>query len=181
MPEQIIQTNPASKKQPKPDKRMVIPGLVAALLGGHIVFIMVAITVATGDRSFAVVPDYYQKAVDFDDRKAALAVSRALGWRYELQLSDSVNGMQERQAIIRLSDADGTPITGAAVSLSCYHYARAGDPMTLELIELLPGQYAGAARMGREGFWQFELSASNAKDVFVGEFKQFVRKPGGAG
>lgn len=161
-------------------RRFTMPAVVLGLLGGHVVFIMVAITLATGDQSFAVVPDYYKKAVDYDQRKAELAESDSLGWRAELQPAALVDALGEREVVVVLRDESGASVTGAAVRVSCYHYARAGEPIAFDLQEVLPGQYVGRARLAREGFWQFELLARQGESAYVREFKQFVNQAEGA-
>lgn len=163
----------------KNGKRFTMPAVVLGLLGGHMVFIMVAITLATGDRSFAVVPDYYNKAVDYDQRKAELIASEQLGWQVELQPGAAVDAKGERELVVVLRDRDGDPVTHAEVRVSCYHFARAREPVSLELNEWLPGQYVGTSKLSREGFWQFEISAKRGDERFVSETKQFVRKPEG--
>lgn len=153
-----------------------MPAVVLGLLGGHVVFIMVAITLATGDRSLAVVPDYYGKAVDYDQRKADLADSAALGWQAEFQPSATISLTGERDLLVVLRDREGAAVEGASLGVSCYHFARASDPLTIEFSEVLPGQYVGKARLAREGFWQFELEAQRGSERFVSETKQFVPK-----
>lgn len=156
-----------------------MPLVVLGLLGGHMIFIMTAITLATGDSSFAVVPDYYQKAVDYDERKALLAESEQLGWQIELAAAEQIDAIGEREVVVMLRDRDGQPVTDAAVQVFGYHYARAGDPVAFESVEVLPGQYVGKARVGREGFWQFEVSAERGEERFFSSFKQFVPPAGG--
>ena len=169
-------TTPADKPA-RGLRRFTMPAVVLGLLGGHMVFIMLAITLATGDRSFAVVPDYYNKAVAYDQHKAELAQSEALGWQVQMQPAATVDAAGERELVVMLRDRDNAWVTGASVRVSCFHYARAGDPMSFELTEVLPGQYTGKARLGREGFWQFDLVAERGDARFVSQTKQFVRKP----
>lgn len=47
------------------------PLIVIGLLLGHVCLMAVAVTVAVRDRSNPVVPDYYQKAADWDRTHAA--------------------------------------------------------------------------------------------------------------
>ena len=155
-----------------------MPMVVLGLLGGHMVFIMTAITLATGDSSFAVVPDYYQKAVDYDERKALLAESEQLGWRVELTAAEQIDAIGEREVLVMLRDRDDQPVTDAAVQVFGYHYARAGEPVAFESVEVLPGQYVGKARVGREGFWQFEIDVNRGEQRFFTSFKQFVLPAG---
>lgn len=155
-------------------KRFMMPAVVLGLLGGHVVFIVTAITLATGDRSFAVVPDYYQKAVDYDERKAQLAQSQALGWRVELQADDALSTTGERGVTVRLTDREGAQVPGAALSVSCYHLSNAGEPVHFELTEALSGEYVGSSALGREGFWWFEVTAQRNDQRYIHEFKQFL-------
>lgn len=158
-------------------KRLMMPAVVAGLLGGHVLFVVIAITLATSDRSFAVVPDYYQKAVDYDLHKAELAASEQLGWKAELLPGAEVDTRGRRDILVLLHDGSGDPVTNAVIGVSCYHLARAGDPQSFDLVEDMPGRYVGRVRMQREGFWQFELSAERGADKFVADWKQFVYQP----
>lgn len=168
------QTVDPERQSPTARSRWTMPAVVFGLLGGHMVFILIAITLATGDRSFAVVPEYYQKAVAFDDRKAALAASEAMGWSVQLRPATSLSPAGQRELIVQITDTEGKPVTGRSVRLGCYHFSRADEPLAFELIEALPGQYVGADRLSREGFWWFELSVAGGGQPFVAEFKQFV-------
>ncbi len=166
-----------SAKQVQPARRFTMPLVVAGLLGGHIVFIVVAITLATGDRSFAVVPDYYNKAVDHDQHKAQLAESAALGWQLEIKPASVIDAVGRRELVVVLRDAAGQSISDASVSVTCYHLARANQVQTLTLREVLPGQYAAQSDLGKEGFWNFDLTAVRGEERFIAERKQFVRQP----
>ena len=44
------------------------PAILLALLGGHAAICVAMIVVATNDPSFAVEPEYYTRALDWDDR-----------------------------------------------------------------------------------------------------------------
>lgn len=159
---------------------LIMPGVVAGLLGGHIVFIVIAITLATGDRSFAVVPDYYQKAVDWDAHKADLAASDKLGWTIELRPSTTVDGLGQRDLILAVRNDQGRPLTGATAWVVYYHHARAEEWSELELTEVLPGQYTGPAAMAREGRWEFDVQIERGDERFVAVLQQHVTTKEGA-
>lgn len=156
-------------------RRFVMPAVVLGLLGGHMIFIFTAITLGTGDPSFAVVPDYYEKAVDYDDRKALLVQSAALGWSVQLQPSQRADTIGQRELVVQVLDREGEPVHGLTVRVDAYHMARAGDPVGFDCVEVLPGQYMGQSRMNREGFWQFAIEASSEHHRFIADRKQFVR------
>jgi hypothetical protein len=49
------------------------PLIVVALLGAHVGLMSWAVTKCVGDRNAAVIPNYYEKAVHYDDFKAERA------------------------------------------------------------------------------------------------------------
>ncbi len=148
--------------------------VVLGLLGGHMAFIFTAIALGTGDPSFAVVPNYYQKAVDYDERKVLLAESDALGWSTELIPGTAADASGQRDLVVQIKDEKGGAVRGLTVQIDAYHLARASDPVRLVCVEALPGQYIGKARMTKEGFWQFAVDASLGEKRFIAESKQFV-------
>lgn len=159
----------------------MMPAVVLGLLGCHVTFVFTAITIATGDASFAVVPDYYAKAVDYDERKSDLATSDELGWSAELSASKQADDRGVREVVVRLRDTQGEAVVGASIRVDAFHYARAAEPIAFELTELQPGRYVGQAPLIREGFWQFDLVAdrdavggARSPQRFVSGFKQFV-------
>ena len=153
---------------------LVMPGVVCGLLGGQMIFIAIAITLATGDRSFAVVPDYYQKAVDWDQRKADLAASDALGWSIEVRPGEAADALGQRQLAVVVRGREGLPIEGATVHVDFFHHARAKDNQSAELVELVPGQYAAQVKMPQDGRWQFDLEIERGSERFVATVQQHV-------
>lgn len=176
----LEQQNVVPDRSPTPRWRVfLMPGVVCGLLGGHVVFVAIAITLATGDRSFAVVPDYYQKAVDWDQRRDELAASDELGWRVELRPSGTVDALGQRNLALAVHDAAGQPVAGAAVTVEFFHHARAKDFRDIELSEVVPGQYAAAAQMPLAGRWQFDIVIERGEQRYVATLQQHV--PSGEG
>lgn len=155
-------------------KRFIMPAVVLGLLGSHMTFILIAITLGTGDPSFAVVPDYYQKGVDYDERKALLAESAELGWSVEVNPSQSADAIGQRELIFSVRDAEGRAVQGLDLKVNAYHVARASQPVAFACVEVLPGQYVATARITREGFWQFAIDATSGEQRFIAELRQFV-------
>ena len=131
--------------------------LVVGLLGIQVVVGVGAVIVATGDPSVSVVPDYYDKALRWDDEKRSRADSEALGWRADISVPGGADRNGDRTVVVRLRDGEGTAIDGAAVILSLYHHARASELQELKLRGHGDGHYSGTARMPLGGLWQFEL------------------------
>ena len=103
----------------------------------------IAITLTANDKSHAVVAGYDEKALRSDEEVALRAASKQLGWRTEL-LIDAAADVRDVHAItLKLADAKGQPLAGAAVQLTAFHRALAGDPQLLTLSEVRAGTYSG--------------------------------------
>jgi hypothetical protein len=64
--------NAANPHTPPNTHKSRWPLIVIALLVGHICLMTVAVAIATHDRNGAIIPDYYQKAVNWDRTQAQL-------------------------------------------------------------------------------------------------------------
>lgn len=159
-------------------RRLVMPAVVIGLLGGHMLFIFTAITLGTGDPSFAVVPDYYQKGVDYDEHKALLVASAELGWSVELTPTAQPDSLGRRDMVFHFRDEAGMPVRDLRVLVEAYHLARAADVVQIECVEVLPGQYVGQVQFRREGFWHFGIDASHDDQRFVQDLRPYISLEG---
>jgi nitrogen fixation protein FixH len=140
----------------------VVVGLLAASLGAHAVLLVTAMS----DPSFAIVPDYEEKAARWDSVMAQRAASDRLGWRATIETRPG--RMPGEAAVeVRVTDAEGAPIAGAAVTLEAFHNARAADVRTALLAESAPGTYAGRLRMPRAGIWVLDLAVERGAERFA--------------
>ncbi|MEM9589508.1 MAG: FixH family protein [Planctomycetota bacterium] len=151
------------------------PGVVVALLGGHVVVCLVAVALATGDPSAAVEPDYYQRAVNWDSIQRAKRESAALGWTTTVEVSDTRDPLGKRMVTLKIVDREGQPVAGFNCELMLYHRARANNRETLMLTENEPGCYSSSATIRREGFWEYRLAATSGMQNYLWEDVQFVR------
>lgn len=133
--------------------------LIVGLLSLQVAVGVVAIVLATGDPSVAIVPDYYEKALNWDDEKAMLSASDKLGWNFELSVSSGADLQGQRTIVVTLRDQAGVGIENAAVKLSIYHHARAADLRQIPLRAHGGGHYSGLAAIQRGGNWEVELTA----------------------
>ncbi len=134
-------------------------GVVIMLLVGNAAA-MAGMILTAGDPTPRVVPDYYRKAVTWDDTAAARDASRALGW-------SALPSVIEGQAVVVLHDAAGAPLTGAAVEVSLRHRSRADHLQRLVLAETAPGRYQGAVSLAQRGVHEVEVRAQRGDAHFV--------------
>lgn len=115
---------------------------------------------ATDDPSFAVEPDYYDKAVHWDESQAAKQASRDLGWRAEIEAA-------HEGVTVELVDALGRPVEGAEVQIVAFHNARARDRLVDTMRPAGPGRYDLRRRLERSGIWEIRLTARRGDDRFL--------------
>jgi hypothetical protein len=145
-------------------------GIVALLVGsaGTNIGFMV---VANRDASFAVEPDYYRKAVEWDRAMAQEARNAELGWTVSAQLEPAGPGRARLVAAAR--DRAGAPLTGAVVTVEAFPSARAREIASLALEPTgTAGVYATVLPSGRPGLWELRLRVSRGPEVFTGTLSQ---------
>jgi nitrogen fixation protein FixH len=140
-------------------------GLVALLLSGAAANIAFMI-VANRDASFAVEPDYYRKAVEWDRTMAQETRNAALGWRVSAQLEPMARG--RARLVARVADREGRPVTGAVVVVEAFPSARARDIASFTLArDGAPGAYAATLAHARPGLWELRVRVTRGRDVFT--------------
>jgi nitrogen fixation protein FixH len=98
------------------------------------------------------------------------AAQDALGWRGAVRFAAVAAQRGELAALI--TDRDGLPLNGLAVTA---HVVRPVEPLpevTLALPETASGRYAGAAELSRPGQWEVRIAARRGADLF--EFAQRI-------
>lgn len=106
---------------------------IVGLLGANVVA-MVILAVVANNGTNQVIPDYYNKAANYDQEMASSAVSQALGWRVELVMP---RGTIDAAVV----DRDGKPIEGAEVRITGYQRAHASEPIDIVLSAGKDGRY----------------------------------------
>jgi nitrogen fixation protein FixH len=141
------------------------PAAIVALLvagAGANIGLMV---IATRDPSFAVEPEYYSKAVDWDRTMAQASRNAELGWRVFTRLEPASGGRARLRATIQ--DAGGAPITGAAVAVEAFPSARATQVVTVPLAAEGNGVYGASLPAGRPGLWELRLEVRRGDQRFT--------------
>ncbi len=140
---------------------------VVAFLGGQVAMGVVAVILATGDPSFAVVPDYHEKAMHWDDSTRRQTQSDNLHWTASTRLSGAADALGQRMLVVTLTSDENEPIGDAVVDIRAFHHARAGTPTEVTLRSHHDGHYSAAIPMERDGLWQIEMSAARGDDRFL--------------
>ncbi len=136
---------------------------VPALLLPVVVMNVVMLIKSTGSSAVAVEPDYYEKAIHWDERVELEAASRALGWQLELELQPGEDAPR-LQAVLR--DSSKSLVIDAEVEVEAFHNALSDRRKTLRLAfddSLYHADFPG----NRPGLWEFRLQARRGEELFT--------------
>jgi hypothetical protein len=134
----------------------------AALLGSSLLGLGSLAWIASHDPSFSLEPDYYAKAVNWDQERAQWAENRRLG--YELELSP-IGG--DSTLTVRLSSATGAPLSGAEVRADAFFNGRASKIHHVVWSERAPGIYVTALARAQAGLWEFRFTVRRGSERFT--------------
>lgn len=141
-----------------------------------IVFTMMYI--ASSDPSFAVEPNYYEKALAWDSTAAQKVANERLAWKTNVQVAPAKAGGSE--LVVRLVNSDGTPLDGAKVQAEVFASTRARERTTLSLESRGDGTYAAPAAIHRAGLWECRLVVDRGPERFTSTARLEVHAQGGA-
>ncbi|HRQ73547.1 MAG TPA: FixH family protein [Phycisphaerales bacterium] len=157
--------------------RLFWPGMVVALISISLCFAGVTAFIALTDPSFAVEPDYYEKALRWDESREQSARNDELDWRVRIEVAGTTDALGRREVRLTALDADGRPLEEAAASVEMFHHARSSQRLTATLTESTPGVFVGPLPIAREGLWEVRFEIRRAADAFTGSAE--VRVAGG--
>ena len=112
------------------------------------------------DPSHAVVEDYDRLALSWDQQRARLDASAALGWNAAI---DFEAGSLE----VQLTDRDAQAVQADRVVATVFHQAAAAHRQQIELVAAGPGLFVGPSPVDRAGKWRVEIDARRGGDVFL--------------
>jgi nitrogen fixation protein FixH len=142
----------------------LFPGIVFGLLAINAAIVGLTLYLANSDRSFAVEPGYYQKALGWDQAAQERHRSAALGW--QVSVDSGAVGVTGRRICIRLTDRDGNAIVDARIRLVAFASTRAGERFAPEVSQAEPGVYTADLPADRAGLWEFRVTATGGQDSF---------------
>lgn len=142
------------------------PWAMAALLGATVAGNIWVMRIAGADPSFAIEPDYYRKAVDWDSTRAQASRNAGLGWVLEARLQPP-DARGQATLTARLVDAGGRPVSDATLRVEATHNARATEILAADLAPTGTGDYAATLPATRRGLWELRFEARRGEDRFT--------------
>ena len=142
------------------------PLAVTAILGITVAANIWLIRTASGDPSFAIEENYYERGVRWDDELAQRATNRALGWKIVATMTREGTG-NGAVLHVMLTDSAVAPIEGASIVVKAMHVARARNPVELVLSSDAPGRYLARLPVERAGLWELRIDVHRGADRFT--------------
>jgi hypothetical protein len=143
----------------------------ALLLGSMLVGLGTLAYIAIDDPGFALEPNYYDKAVHWDQSQAAGRESDALGLELALAPLTVVKGGQV-QLELTVNARGGSPFTGGDVRVEAFPNAFASRIERVALRETAPGVYSGGLPRGVLGLWELRVTLKRG----ALNFQQILRR-----
>jgi hypothetical protein len=147
-------------------KKNFWPIAIVTLLVACVAANVALFVVASSDPSFAVEPNYYQKAIEWDQTQRRVAASRELGWQVDVRaVRDQVE--------VSLHDRAGRPLSGASLEIESFHNARSADRRGWQF----PATDAfGLTRANvgalRPGLWELRITAQHHGQQYQATLQQ---------
>jgi hypothetical protein len=141
------------------------PWIVGGALALHVVGSMVMVYIATSNDSYAVEPDYYAKALAWDERRAQEQTNAELGWTLDFVVEPAAAGA-DPVLRVDLTDASGQPLSDATISVETFSNLHRGDVVTATLRATDAG-FEAMMPMRGAGRWEFRFSAQRGDDLFT--------------
>jgi len=146
------------------------PFAIVGLLGLNMAVVGVTVFYATSDRSLAIEPNYYQKALAWDRTRIQDTRNTQLGWTLTLKSdrTDSNNALLS----VELRDKGGSSIDDANIEVIAFHNSRAAERSTTLLASRGEGRYVGTMPADRDGVWHYRVTIHHGTDLFTDEFER---------
>jgi len=130
---------------------------------------LLLLRIATEPNAYATEPDYYRKAVAWDSTAAAERASTATGWTCDAAFAPHGKTLE---LTIRLADASGAPVDGAALHVTAIHNLAAATPSELAGVARGAGTYTATLPVARAGLWELRVAASRGKERFAADLRR---------
>ena len=120
--------------------------------------------VAVRDPNFALEPDYYRKALHWDQTQAQAADNQRLAYRFSAPKSTVLDKAGQASLVVTIKDRDGHLVSGGRVTAEAFPNAYSEDISQLTFTEREPGMYTASIHAGHHGLWELRVSMTAAGD-----------------
>ncbi|MEI9949086.1 MAG: FixH family protein [Pseudomonadota bacterium] len=136
--------------------------------------------VAARDPHFATEPDYYQKAIRWDQTQAQAATNQRLGYVLKAPASLTFDVQGRATLELTLRDRLGQPVLGARLAGNAFANAYSGKLVGLVFEEQSAGLYRAKLTVIHRGQWVFEIVGNAGSDRFTADVRADLVPEGAA-
>lgn len=147
-----------------------------AMIGATVVGAVLVVTMAVNDRgATAAEPDYYRKAVAWDEWKEQLARNGSLRWVVTPELAPASGGSGLARLELSVADKHGVPIERASVRAEVIPIRDADARIQLLMAEGAPGRYGADVPLRVSGQWEIRTTVEWKGQTYVDHFRRSLR------
>lgn len=144
------------------------PWVIGGALIFHVVVSLGIVFFTASDASYAVEEDYYEKAINWDEKRAQDRTNDNLGWSLTFSAEPPTAPGEQPRLEVRLADAGGEPIADAAISLETFHKARSEDIIRIPIEPTgEAGLYTASPLMRHNGLWELRFTVDRGAERFT--------------
>jgi nitrogen fixation protein FixH len=134
--------------------------------------------VAVRDPHFATEPDYYQKAIRWDQTQAQAATNQRLGYVVKVPVALPIDEQGHATLELSLSDRSGMPVKGAQLTVEAFANAYSSEQVAVVLQEKSPGRYSARLAIRHPGQWVFQVKGTAGVDRFTADVRADLLRGG---
>jgi FixH len=135
--------------------------------------------IAVRDPHFATEPDYYQKAIRWDQTQAQAATNQRLGYVVKAATALRFDAQGHATLELTLSDRLGQPVIGARLAGNAFANAYSGALVGMVFEEPSAGHYLAQFTVRHPGQWVFQIIGNSGGERFTAEVRADLI-PGGS-
>lgn len=132
----------------------------------NMVVVAITVTLAGGAERAMPEPDYYAKALRWDDHRRQLEQNARLGWSVTWSASD-VDAAGNRRITLRVTDRSGHPVAGIVAGIHLFHNADARRRLEATCEDAQPGVCHADLPAARDGLWTLHAEITRGADRFI--------------
>ncbi|MBX3355854.1 MAG: FixH family protein [Phycisphaeraceae bacterium] len=142
------------------------------LLLGNALFAFTAVRLALSDHGTAAEPDYYRRALNWDESHAARTAGERLRWTVSPSLVASATG--EITLDLSIADKWGIPISEAMVRVELIPVRAADLAIRRACVESEEGRYTTAFPVRVGGQWEIRVEIERGEDRLEERFRRML-------
>jgi hypothetical protein len=144
------------------------PWVIGGALVLHVVVSLGVVFFTVSDASYAVEEDYYQKAINWDEKRAQDRTNEELGWSLTFAAAPPTTPGEQPTIEVHLVDINAAPLADAAIALDTFHKARSEDIIRITLEATgEAGLYTASPAMRHNGLWELRFTVDHNGEHFT--------------